>query len=59
MQLTITHYVPAFLLPLWRILFCRHNWHAWDEVYSAGDYGIDHHLVCDACGKVLPLKELP
>ena len=41
-----THLVPMWLLPLWRKLFCRVGWHAWDEVASLES----HYLYCDACG---------
>jgi len=44
----ISHFVPLFLLPLWRKLLCKKGYHVWDEVWSTGnDSG--HYLVCDAC----------
>lgn len=43
--LTITHKVPLRLLPLWRRVFCRRGWHAFDEVATPDE----HHLCCDAC----------
>lgn len=33
---------------LWRLLFCRGQWHLWDEVLSGVHDA--HYLVCDACG---------
>lgn len=40
-----THYVPMWLLWLWKRIFCKRGWHAWDEVWSVER----HYLVCDAC----------
>ena len=40
-----THYVPMWLLWLWKRVFCKRGWHAWDEVWSVER----HYLVCDAC----------
>lgn len=48
----ITHYVPAWLLWLWKHFACRDGWHAWDEVYTLER----HYLVCDACGKEIDLR---
>ena len=30
---------------LWKLLFCRGEWHLFDEVLSG-----KHYLYCDACG---------
>ena len=49
----ITHYIPLWLLPLWKWIFCSHRWHLWDEVWSPDG----HYLVCDACDKVVYMKE--
>ena len=40
---------PQFLLPLWKLIFCKRGWHAWDEVYSS----VDHYLYCDACAEYI------
>lgn len=48
-----THYWPLKLLWLWRLLFCRREWHLWDEVES----DCDHYLSCDACGKTVQIGE--
>jgi hypothetical protein len=50
----ITHALPLFLLPAWRVIMCRHNCHVFDEVYSRGD----HHLVCDACGLIVNIASI-
>lgn len=47
-----THHVPGFLLPLWKRIFCRRHWHAWDEVATAGE----RYFSCDACGEVEQLR---
>jgi len=45
-----THYFPQFLLPLWKIIFCKRGWHLWDEIYTVWDDGKHDSLYCDACG---------
>jgi len=46
-----THHVPIFLHSFWRKLFCRINWHLFDEVTT-----LEHHyLYCDACDEVVPI----
>jgi len=47
-----THCVPSWLLPLWRRIFCRRDWHAWDEVLSDDR----HYLGCDACGRHVDIQ---
>lgn len=46
-----THKVPMWLLPVWKKLCCRVDWHAWDEVSSVDE----HYLVCDACDEVIDI----
>jgi hypothetical protein len=41
----ITHPLSPFLVRIWGRLFCRREWHLFDEVG-----GEDHYLSCDACG---------
>lgn len=48
----ITHAVPRWLLFVWKRLFCRMEWHAFDEVASVDR----HYLSCDACGLVVDIK---
>lgn len=57
----LTHWVPSLLLPLWRVLFCRVEWHALDEVFSSGGVEPDdppNYLVCDACGLVVSIGRI-
>ncbi len=49
--LFITHKIPMWLLPLWKLIFCKRGWHAWDEVVAIGE----HYLSCDACGMAVNL----
>lgn len=53
----VTHYVPVWLLWLWRLLLCRVGWHLLDEVLSAGDEGPEHYLFCDACELTIHVTE--
>jgi hypothetical protein len=48
-----TYHFPRALLWLWRLVFCRRQWHLWDEVASTDS----HYFVCDACGEVVYLRE--
>ena len=45
----ITHLVPIYLLPIWKKVFCKLNWHLFDEVTTFDR----HELYCDACGKTI------
>jgi hypothetical protein len=45
----ITHYVPMWLLWLWRLTLCPRGWHLFDEVATSCDDGPEHRLFCDAC----------
>ena len=38
---------------LWRICFCRHGFHLWDEVLSSA---CGHYMVCDACDEVVDIS---
>ena len=40
-----THKLPLILLPLWKKIFCKRDWHLWDEVWTFDK----HYLHCDAC----------
>ena len=35
-----------FIQWLWKLLFCPHEWHLFDEVWALER----HYLSCDACG---------
>ena len=51
-----THYIPLFLLPLWKQLFCKRGWHIWDEIYTTN---YEHYLFCDACEKEVHINDNP
>ncbi len=43
---------------LWKRLFCRMQWHLWDEVLGTGgatESGWEHYMVCDVCGEEIQL----
>lgn len=42
---------------LWRKLFCRMDWHLWDEVLSgsSNDPQRRHYLFCDACDETVDI----
>ena len=47
-----THFIPMWLLPVWKWLFCKRKWHLFDEVLSSDFH---HFLYCDACGEEVRL----
>lgn len=48
-----THFVHPAFLALWKLIFCRLGWHAWDEVAQCEASGFYNYLVCDACQEVI------
>ncbi len=48
----ITHFVPLFVLPLWKKCFCKKGWHLFDEVATCNS----NYLSCDACEIVVNIK---
>jgi len=52
-----TYYIPSFLLPIWKAIFCKRGWHLWDEVESSSGEPYNHYLCCDACNEELFIKD--
>ena len=41
-----------FVQWIWKRLFCRREWHLFDEVL-----GFEHYLYCDACGLMVGISK--
>ena len=50
----LTHALPLWLLPMWRLIMCRRNCHVFDEIESS----YEHILICDACELVIHIERI-
>lgn len=50
----ITHLIPMWALSTWKKLFCKKNWHLFDEVIS----GDENYLSCDACKLIVYIEKI-
>jgi len=53
--LGITHPVPMWFLPLWKLIMCKRNMHCFDEVLSSDGSWC---LYCDACGLTVNIESV-
>lgn len=54
----LTHKIPTWLLLLWKKVFCRVGWHAFDEVLGEQFEKDPHYLSCDACELIVNIASI-
>jgi hypothetical protein len=52
-----SRWLPNFVYWVWKHTCCKHGWHLLDEMISAGDKGVEHSLICDACEIKILIKD--